>query len=352
MAPCRSRLPSRIARSRGSSGPFRICSIGCGLLYALALPAFFVYGGEIRARQADALMPMLVLLVSLPHYGATLLRVYEEKEDRRRYRRHAVYSSLLLLATFVDRAARAARRERPRDALSHLEPVALHGPELRARLDVPAPARRARERGARTLPAPLLHLLLWPGLPVDAHGRGNARRLRDSLRRRRGALRRLRDSPPRLAAARRARARRVSGDARCRARADAACDIAAHRGPDARAAGDAGALVLASDHGAAARPRERARSPRVGPPRLLLPLDRDRPRLAIPVDHGLLRAPRERLERLRQLPREGRDGRHGGLGAARSWSSPPACSAPSPSTRASRCSSARPRTSITSYSTA
>jgi len=82
-------------------GPLPDLLIGCGVLYALALPVFFVYGGEIRARQADALMPLLVLLVSLPHYGATLLRVYEEKEDRQRYRRHAVWTSLLLLAAFV-----------------------------------------------------------------------------------------------------------------------------------------------------------------------------------------------------------------------------------------------------------
>ena len=58
-------------------GPLPDLLIGCGLLYALALPVFFAYGSEIRARQADALIPMLVLLVSLPHYGATLLRVYE-----------------------------------------------------------------------------------------------------------------------------------------------------------------------------------------------------------------------------------------------------------------------------------
>ena len=82
-------------------GPLPDLLIGCGLLYALALPAFFAYGGEIRAHQADALIPVLVLLVSLPHYGATLLRVYAEKEDRRRYRRHALYSSLLLFAAFV-----------------------------------------------------------------------------------------------------------------------------------------------------------------------------------------------------------------------------------------------------------
>jgi tetratricopeptide (TPR) repeat protein len=75
--------------------------VGCGLLYAVALPVFFVVGGEIRARQADALMPLLVLFVSLPHYGATLLRVYEQAEDRRRYRRYAVHASLLLLAVFV-----------------------------------------------------------------------------------------------------------------------------------------------------------------------------------------------------------------------------------------------------------
>ncbi len=82
-------------------GPLPDLLIGCGLLYALALPAFFVYGGEIRARQADALMPLLVLLVSLPHYGATLLRVYERPEDRRLYRRFAIHSSIALFAVFV-----------------------------------------------------------------------------------------------------------------------------------------------------------------------------------------------------------------------------------------------------------
>jgi hypothetical protein len=82
-------------------GPLPDLLIGCGLLYALALPAFFVYGGEIRARQADALMPLLVLLVSLPHYGATLLRVYERPEDRRLYRRVAIHSSLAIFAAFV-----------------------------------------------------------------------------------------------------------------------------------------------------------------------------------------------------------------------------------------------------------
>src|SRR5262245_41119922 len=82
-------------------GPLPDLLIGCGVLYALALPAFFAWGGAIRARQADAFMPLLVLCVSLPHYGATLLRVYEQKTDRERYRRHAVYSSLLLLAVFV-----------------------------------------------------------------------------------------------------------------------------------------------------------------------------------------------------------------------------------------------------------
>ena len=82
-------------------GPLPDLLIGCGLLYALALPAFFVYGSEIRARQADALMPLLVLLLSLPHYGATLLRVYERREDRQLYRRFAIHSSVVLFAAFV-----------------------------------------------------------------------------------------------------------------------------------------------------------------------------------------------------------------------------------------------------------
>jgi tetratricopeptide (TPR) repeat protein len=82
-------------------GPLPDLLIGCGLLYAIALPVFFVYGSRIRALQADALMPVLVLLVSLPHYGATLLRVYERREDRRLYRRFAIHSSLALFAAFV-----------------------------------------------------------------------------------------------------------------------------------------------------------------------------------------------------------------------------------------------------------
>ena len=89
---------------------------------------------------------------------------------------------------------------------------------------------------------------------------------------------------------------------------------ASRGGPHAGAAADPGALVLAPDHGAAARPRERARSARLEPPRLLLPLDRDRPCVAIPLDHGLLRAARERMERLRDLPGEGDAGRHRRLG--------------------------------------
>jgi hypothetical protein len=82
-------------------GPVPDLLIGCGLLYAIALPAFFAFGSELRAHQPDALMPLLVLFVSLPHYGATLLRVYEKAEDRRLYRRHALYSSLLVFAAFV-----------------------------------------------------------------------------------------------------------------------------------------------------------------------------------------------------------------------------------------------------------
>jgi tetratricopeptide (TPR) repeat protein len=82
-------------------GPLPDLLIGCGLLYAIALPVFFVFGSQVRALQSEALMPVLVLLVSLPHYGATLLRVYERREDRKLYRRVAIHSSLLLLAAFV-----------------------------------------------------------------------------------------------------------------------------------------------------------------------------------------------------------------------------------------------------------
>ncbi len=44
---------------------------------------------------------LLILLFALPHYGATLVRVYEDPADRRRYRFFSVWATLLIATGFV-----------------------------------------------------------------------------------------------------------------------------------------------------------------------------------------------------------------------------------------------------------
>ncbi len=82
-------------------GPARDLLIGCGLWYALAFLAFSFAGEQIRLGGAMALLPFIILVFSTPHYGATLLRVYERREDRRAYTFFAVWATAFLLMCFA-----------------------------------------------------------------------------------------------------------------------------------------------------------------------------------------------------------------------------------------------------------
>jgi hypothetical protein len=82
-------------------GPAADLLFGCGLLYILIFIALGSFGGALRDVQPVFLMPVLLMLVSLPHYGATLVRVYEERADRRRYAIFAVWATLAVLGVFV-----------------------------------------------------------------------------------------------------------------------------------------------------------------------------------------------------------------------------------------------------------
>ena len=75
--------------------------LGCGVLYALLLAAFLVAGPQLRALQPGLVFPLLVLLVGTPHYGATLLRVYEQRRDRRAYVIFSLWATLAVIALFV-----------------------------------------------------------------------------------------------------------------------------------------------------------------------------------------------------------------------------------------------------------
>ncbi len=75
--------------------------LGAGLAYLLTIPLLVycaaAYGMSAWSANATA---GLALLVSGPHYGATLLRVYEKRTDRRKYVIFSFYVTLALVGLF------------------------------------------------------------------------------------------------------------------------------------------------------------------------------------------------------------------------------------------------------------
>ena len=66
------------------SSPASDLTLGCGLGYMAAFVLLAVAGQQVETVLPLGLMPLAILLLSVPHYGATLLRVYEKPEDRRK----------------------------------------------------------------------------------------------------------------------------------------------------------------------------------------------------------------------------------------------------------------------------
>jgi len=75
--------------------------LGAGLAYVPVFGLLAVAGDAIQAALPITLMPLLMVTLNGPHVGATLLRVYERPEDRRRYRFFAVHATLAIAAFFV-----------------------------------------------------------------------------------------------------------------------------------------------------------------------------------------------------------------------------------------------------------
>ena len=82
-------------------GPAPDLLFGCGLLYALGFCVFLGFGAEIRTAQPYLLFPLLVLALGVPHYGATLLRVYERRSERRAYAIFSVWATLVIVGLFL-----------------------------------------------------------------------------------------------------------------------------------------------------------------------------------------------------------------------------------------------------------
>src|SRR5581483_3619939 len=80
-------------------GPLPDLCFGCGLGYA-ALVALLLCVRPDMARLRPWL-PLLILCTGVPHYGATLLRVYATPEARRRHARAALLAGALPLTAFL-----------------------------------------------------------------------------------------------------------------------------------------------------------------------------------------------------------------------------------------------------------
>jgi hypothetical protein len=90
------------APSRGwLFGPLPDLMLGCGGAYLLVFLALGAAGDWIEALLPLGLLAIPILALSVPHYGATLLRVYERKEDRSAYRFFALWTTLPIALWFV-----------------------------------------------------------------------------------------------------------------------------------------------------------------------------------------------------------------------------------------------------------
>jgi hypothetical protein len=93
------------AKPRGPSwleGPFSDLLIGAGGAYLLSVPLLFLaVGGAVASDWPFTVIWIIAILINGPHYGATLLRIYLKREERRRYAAFSVWVTLLFAAIFV-----------------------------------------------------------------------------------------------------------------------------------------------------------------------------------------------------------------------------------------------------------
>ena len=84
------------------SGRFTDALFGYGLLYLLSAPLVIWIGSQPGlGAWPNWFIILSALVISVPHYGATILRVYDKRHDRSKYAFFAVWISLALTAGFV-----------------------------------------------------------------------------------------------------------------------------------------------------------------------------------------------------------------------------------------------------------
>jgi len=93
-------VATRDTTGRWLFGPVPDLLLGCGLGYVLLLAAFLAAGVERSSVAALGVVPLISILTGTPHYGATLLRVYETRAERRKYAFFAVWVTAFVWALF------------------------------------------------------------------------------------------------------------------------------------------------------------------------------------------------------------------------------------------------------------
>ena len=93
------------AKPRGPSwleGPFSDLLFGACGAYLLSIPILLLAaGGAMASDWSFTAIWIIAILINGPHYGATLVRVYAKREERRRYAAFTVWVTLLFAAIFV-----------------------------------------------------------------------------------------------------------------------------------------------------------------------------------------------------------------------------------------------------------
>lgn len=76
--------------------------LGGGIAYLLSVPLLIAIGSWAEVvHWPVGFVVIFSLFISGPHYGATILRVYEQREDRRKYAFFAIYVTLFVVLLFV-----------------------------------------------------------------------------------------------------------------------------------------------------------------------------------------------------------------------------------------------------------
>ncbi len=91
------------ASRRWLFGPIPDLLLGCGGAYVLFAAGLTIVSNQSAAIAASVPFASVILglLTNTPHYGATILRVYENRKSRRRYAVFAVHATLILAVLFV-----------------------------------------------------------------------------------------------------------------------------------------------------------------------------------------------------------------------------------------------------------